>query len=684
MPAQARSATAIAGALIVLVLLLGVFAADQIAATIRKGFELATPANVLVLAGVVAALGLLVAVRSRRRPEQQSGPAQASVGSLTSRLEAEIETVPWPLAVGLIAALAGVAWYALGRATAVPRIFADELIYASTARGIAEHGTVLHGGYGLVTPMIDSVAYLVTGNDVDAYRLIQLVNAALIVSAAIPAFLLARRVLSHQLSLTVATLSVVLPWLVYARFVMTEAAFYPAFLLFVLVLVRALEHPSKSRQLVLATTLVIAYETRTQAAALAAGVVSAVVLFGLSRGDLRGVVRAFVPTWVLYVGAGIVALALQIAGVWQPLGSYNVLFADAWHPHGLLLWVAASVTSMTLGLGVLVVIAAPLGAATLLRRQAAPGEQAFAAAAVSATLWLLLTVAVLSVSPYGQGIPHERSLFFVAPLVIACALAWAASGFPRPWPLTAAVTVGLIVLAILMPGGVISIHTIDDLSFRLWARIPRAGLSASAVMVVAVTVGAVIVVRLRSTWPLIVSVLVVTLGVAAASDRRSDQDRSFTPLYTWIDRSLPAGASATILWVGSDESRCPAGTTESNLGKLAVYTEYFNSRADSVGHLLADNPDRGLASAELGIREDGVVTRRGTPLRPDYVVADVRVRIAGVRVALLPAQGVGLVDSRRGSALALWRTRKPLRLLNPVEALGAQAACAAFPAPPSG
>ena len=101
------------------------------------------------------------------------------------------------------------------------------------------------------------------------------------VSAAFPAYLLAERALSHRGALAVAALAVVVPWMVYARFVMTEAAFYPVFLLFGLALVRALEKPSARRQLVLALALALAFATRTQAVALAGAVVSAVVLHGL-------------------------------------------------------------------------------------------------------------------------------------------------------------------------------------------------------------------------------------------------------------------------------------------------------------------------------------------------------------------------------------------------------------------
>jgi hypothetical protein len=648
---------------------------------IRFVFDQATAAHVLVLAGLIGVAAVVAATHRRRSPARIRVPPVMQ--DMRDGFSARLDQVPWPLSVGLAAAAAGVGWYSLGRALAVPRIFADEIIYAEAARGLAENGRLLGHGYGIVTPAIDATAYVLTGNDVDAYRLIQAINVVVMVSAAFPAYLLAKRALSHRAAVAVAALAVLVPWMVYARFVMTEAAFYPVFLLFTLALVRTLERPSLRRQLVLALALALAFATRTQAVALAGAVVSAVVLYGLARRDIRATIRAFAPTWGFYAAAGTCAGALAAAGIWRPLGAYSVLLRESWHPHGILLWVAAHVTSLSLGLGVLVVVAAPLGAAALLDRRAERPEQAFAAAAVSSALWLLLTVAVLSVTPYGQGTVHERSFFFVTPFVLICAFAWAARGFPRPLLLTSATAAGLVLLAILMPAGVITTHSIDALSFKLWAAMPRGGLSAATLFVAAVAIGAVIVTRLRVTWPFVVSVVLAATGVAAASDYRSEQPRSLTQRYAWIDGALPVGARAAILWIGVDESRCPAGTAGSLLGKLTLYTEYFNSRIGPVGHLLADNADRGLATDRFGIRRDGVVTLAGIALRPRYVVTDARVALAGARVALLHARDVGIAEAREHSALALWRVAPPLRLVRPGQALSPAAACAAFPALPA-
>src|SRR5439155_18466148 len=67
-----------------------------------------------------------------------------------------------------------------------------------------------------------------------------LLNAFLMAFAAVPAFLLARRALgSPRWALLAAFLSVALPWIVLASFLLTEVAAYPAFLWAVWAMTRA-------------------------------------------------------------------------------------------------------------------------------------------------------------------------------------------------------------------------------------------------------------------------------------------------------------------------------------------------------------------------------------------------------------------------------------------------------------
>jgi hypothetical protein len=611
--------------------------AGPVAAAARRVFSLVTPTRFLVVLGVTFALSALLG----RRSKESTGHN----GSL-----------PWAAWVAVAAAAAGVVWYVLGRAVVVPSIFADELIHGEAAQDLADHGSLATHGYGLVTPVIDSIAYVLTGNDVTAYRVVQAINVVVMVSSAFVAYPLARRALTPRWALVVAAVTPLVPWLTYARFALTEPDFYPVFLLFALALVRALEHPTWERQLVVAATLALAYLTRTQAVSLVGAVVLAVLIFGTAQARLRATLRAFAPTWGLYLAGGLLVAVAAAAGLWSPLGPYRSLIDGLAHPHGLAIWAAANLSALFLGLGLLVGIAAPLGAAMLLRRGEPREGAALAAVTVAGTAALLAGVTLLSESVNGQGSVHERDLFFAAPLILACALAWGTSGFPKPRLVTVVVVLGVVGCAALIPAGAVDAHLVDALSFKLWARMDAGSLSAARWIVVATAAAALVAVILRSPWPIVATVLVGAVGVAAAGDYQSLETRTQADRYSWVDKAVPGKAAVTLLFVG-----CP---TASPLSRMFVNTEYFNSSVDDFGHLRGDDPARGLGTEAFALRDDGTVTTGGRPLRSEYVVAGSGVALAGRPTATLLARDVTSAD--RPAALVLWRVDGPVRLTQPL------------------
>ena len=137
----------------------------------------------------------------------------------------------------------------LVRGIVAPFIIVDEVIWSELARGIADAGKPLlrdqpDPGYSVVYPLLISPAYALFDSLPDAYAAVKAVNALLMSLAAVPAFFLARRVARDGLALLAAVLTVAVPSLAYTGTVMTENAFYPLFLLVVLVLVIVLERPT--------------------------------------------------------------------------------------------------------------------------------------------------------------------------------------------------------------------------------------------------------------------------------------------------------------------------------------------------------------------------------------------------------------------------------------------------------
>ena len=82
-----------------------------------------------------------------------------------------------------------------------------------------------------------------------AYAAAKAINAFVVSLAAIPAYFLARRVLSRRSRSAAAVLAMSVPTLLFAGMLMTENAFYPSFLLAALAIVVWLERPDLRRTL---------------------------------------------------------------------------------------------------------------------------------------------------------------------------------------------------------------------------------------------------------------------------------------------------------------------------------------------------------------------------------------------------------------------------------------------------
>jgi hypothetical protein len=207
-----------------------------------------------------------------------------------------------PLArVPAVVALTGIVMLAAGLRTLLvrpetePKVFGDEVLYTELAKNIALHGRpLLRGhlelGYSVLYPLFLSPAYRLASDGAAAFAAAKTMNAVAMAVTAIPAYALARRVLSHGWSLGVAALVVLEPWVAYASFTMTESLFLPSFTAFALVLVRMLERPTAGRQVLVLITLTFLVGIRPQALVLTASVVAAIALKGLLAGSVRRVV----------------------------------------------------------------------------------------------------------------------------------------------------------------------------------------------------------------------------------------------------------------------------------------------------------------------------------------------------------------------------------------------------------
>src|SRR6266511_86000 len=431
----------------------------ELSQAVRERLLLLRPVTALKTAAgvaIVVAVLRLVAAATGGRVALASGP-RTPVGGL-----AALGRVSAVVGLTAIVAVAAGLRILLVRAATEPKVFGDEVIYTDLAKNIALHGRpLLRGhleiGYSVLYPLFLSPAYGLANDGAAAFAAAKTMNAVAMALTAIPTYALARRVLSHGLSLGVAALVVLEPWMAYASFTMTESLFLPSFTAFALLRVRMLERTTAGLQLLVLITLALLIGIRPQALVLTGSVVAAIAVKGLLAGPVRRVVREHA---VLLAGLALALLAgsiTRVAGVSLPAGSAGQLVSLAYSPVSLAKWTLWNLAVYELALGVIALAAFPLALRGLLHRSAPDRDRSLGIAALTLTTGLLLSVAALSASRFGLGILHERNLFYATPLLLVCLAHWLAHGLGRPKMLAVAVALGAVALPATLPEHVIRI-----------------------------------------------------------------------------------------------------------------------------------------------------------------------------------------------------------------------------------
>ncbi len=345
---------------------------------------------------------------------------------------------PWGRRWGPILAL----WLALGAGLAALTtqvvdwyVMTDELFYERLAISVGKLGSPFPHIHGqlvgnvnqlyplLLAPLFDG--RLVPSGLRDAH----LLNAFVMSSACVPAFLLARRVTQNsRVAYVVAGLSVCIPWIALASFLMTEAVAYPVFLWAILALQKAAVSPRPRNDVFVLVTLAAAVLARTQLATLLVVVPLALLL---DRFSLRKLWSSHRVLALAYAALGIVAIVLLVLGeLSRVLGNYSVTTEGNLVPSGMPRSLLEHLAPLGLGLGILPFI---LGVAWLLiplLRERTREQHAFASVALVTIVALLLIVTSYDLR-FGAGRLHDRYLFYLVPLVL---IAFAAMLLEPEWP----------------------------------------------------------------------------------------------------------------------------------------------------------------------------------------------------------------------------------------------------------
>src|SRR5581483_4156771 len=154
----------------------------------------------------------------------------------------------------------------------------------------------------------------------DAYAAAKAINSLMMSLAAVPAYLIARRMLSRWLALAAAVLAVSLPSMVYTATLMTENAFYPIFLFAVLAIVVWIERPAATTTLWVIALVGLAYLTRAQALAFGPAILTAPPLYVWAQRRGWRALRAYGLMYGVVVAGGLLVVIVQVARGASPLG----------------------------------------------------------------------------------------------------------------------------------------------------------------------------------------------------------------------------------------------------------------------------------------------------------------------------------------------------------------------------
>lgn len=415
---------------------------------------------------------------------------------------------------------------ALAWLRSVPALFPDEYVYSSIGRSIAESGRpLIRGGSAhfpaLLQPILTAPAWLI--GDVDTgFRVVQAIGALSMSLAAIPAFLIARRLgLSSAVSLALSAFTVLVPDLLYASFVSSEPIAYPLLLASVYLTMRTLAEPSPRWQILLVLTLGLTSLARVQFAALVAVFALATVLLGGRERRLRAAVREQLLPFALFA---VGALALLASGPSRTVGIYRYLFGFHANPLGIVHWAALDAMTLAYAAGWIIVPGALLGIWLTLVHPRSTEEFTFGVIALLVTVVLFFEAGFLQASlPVGREI-QERYVFYAAPLLAVYFALYASRG----WPLRLhhlALAAALVIVSVRLPlseYAVVSTLNGSPILFGVYWLTRELGSAGDASAVVAAVAALMTVVavlgsrRPRLGTPLVLGFALFATGVASA------------------------------------------------------------------------------------------------------------------------------------------------------------------------
>jgi hypothetical protein len=558
----------------------------------------------------------------------------------------------------------------LTRSIPAPWIMGDELHYSELARSFASNGVMRfrEEPWTLPTiyPVLVSPAWLATSVET-AYAVAKVLNVLLMTLAAIPFFLWARRLVRPVLALVATLLVLLLPAVLYANMIMTESAFLPAFLLWILLAARALERPTLLRQVLAIVSIGLPVAIRAQGIVLVPILLTALLLKvlldaradgRLAIGSLVKRLRAYVVTFAAVGGLALAYIALKLVqghGLSSGLGTYSVTAQTDYSFREVARWSVLHLAELVFAVGVLpasalIVLA---GVAWAAPRAIEARERVFLALTVATTFWSVLLVGAFA-SRFAHRI-EERNLFYVEPLLLLALVIWLDKGLPRPPRLTAAAVVVPAALLLSLPfEGLFNVPVLGDTPgliplTRVAAHL-KEGLDGTRVLLaVGVLAAGLFFALVPRRWGVVLAPIGIALFLVFSSvtvlkswagQSRATHASQGTNDLSWIDKTIGPDADAAFL-LTPDFQADPHPLWQS---------EFWNRSVRRVFLLDALDPN-GYPAIPTTLNAAGRLVAAPGTRQPKYVVTAPGVNIDGTLLASTPR-------------LSLYRVSSSLRLAN--------------------
>lgn len=538
-----------------------------------------------------------------------------------------------------------VAW---NRAT--PAYFPDEYMYASFGRSIA-HGTLpaVRGVPAhflpLLEPLITAPGWLFGSVD-QGYRAVQAIDATFMSLAAIPVYLVARRLgLTTRYSLVAAALSLTIPSFLLSGFVVSEPIAYPIVLAAIAAAVHALDRPSWRSYSLFLLVAALAALARMQFALLLPLFVVAVLLVAVRERRFKALIRTQRIALGLLI---LVAGGLFAAGPARNSGYYpSFLYIPNFHPSQAARYLGADTLVLAFASGFVLIPGALVGLWLAITKPRSRAELAFGVVTV------LLTVALLAQAVvYGDlGFVQERYLFYLLPLWTLAFLLYAQRG----WPLKiahAVVSAALVAAALAQPLSKYAVgggQAHSAFLFALtWLEKPTGSMGAAAVLIAYTGAAAlVLMIGLAFRWPRLVTpfalafaLLVTTASSVAATRYDQSNARAIKSFVlgdhpSWVDES-GVGPTALLVLPGA---------------KIPDAKLFWNTSLDRVLLLRGMKVPDAFTVGNIDVGHDGLATVSGKPVLGPVMIDDTGTAMELQHATLL----------KRTLAGALYRPQDALR-----------------------